>query len=155
MAMDDRFQNMMHTLAKGLKDHNQAIVVAPPGTGKTTRIPPYLLENSEKIAGQIIVLEPRRVAARASASYIASQMGERPGQTIGYELRLEKKISKTTRINFQTEGLFLRRLIADPELQGVSLLIFDEFHERSLNADLCLALALDIQLNTLLYKFQE
>lgn len=145
MSMVDPFQNLLRSLAQGLKTHNQAIVVAPPGTGKTTRIPPYLLEHRGESDGQIIVLEPRRVAARASASFIASQMGEAVGKRIGYELRLERKISKHTRINFQTEGLFLRRLIADPELEGISHLIFDEFHERSLNADLCLALALDIQ----------
>jgi len=145
MDMTASFQNMVHTLAKGLNTHNQAIVVAPPGTGKTTKIPSFLLESMAIDEGQIVVLEPRRVAARASASFIAKQKGEKPGGTIGYELRLDRKISRDTRINFQTEGLFLKRMIADPELSGVSVLIFDEFHERSLNADLCLALALDIQ----------
>ncbi|MGD8325349.1 MAG: ATP-dependent helicase HrpB [Sphingomonadales bacterium] len=143
--MNASFEQMLSDLCDGLKSHSQAIVVAPPGTGKTTRIPPRLIEQDWAQAGQVVVLEPRRVAARASADFIARSRGEKTGKVVGYELRLDRKISQATRINFQTEGLFLRRLIADPELDGVTAVVFDEFHERSLNADLCLALCLEIQ----------
>lgn len=125
----------------------RAVLAAPPGSGKTTVIPLALLEAPWLAGKKIVMLEPRRVAARASAARMASLLGEKSGETVGYQVRFERKIGAATRIEVITEGLLTRRLQADPELPGVGLVIFDEFHERSLDADLALALTLDAAAN--------
>jgi ATP-dependent helicase HrpB len=120
-----------------------AVIVAPPGAGKTTRVPLALLDAPWRGDGRIILLEPRRLAARAAARRMASALGEDVGGTVGYRVRLDARISKKTRIEVVTEGVFTRMILADPELAGVAAVLFDEFHERSLDGDLGLALALD------------
>ena len=116
---------------------------APPGAGKTTRVPLALLEIIPPEAGTIIMLEPRRIAAASAARYMAQTLGEPVGQTVGYTIRFERKVSSRTRIEVVTEGILTRRLQDDPGLSGVACVIFDEFHERSINADLGLALCLE------------
>jgi len=128
-----------------LASQNSAVLVAPPGAGKTTRVPLFLLEQDFCRTGKIIVLEPRRLAARAAAERMASMLGEQIGQTIGLRVRLQSKISHHTRIEIVTEGVFTRMILDDPALEGVAAVLFDEYHERSLDADLGLALALDAQ----------
>jgi ATP-dependent helicase HrpB len=130
-------------LAEALSRGTSAVLVAQPGAGKTTRVPLALLDASWRQDGKIIVLEPRRLAARAAARQMAKLLGEDVGQTVGYRVRMESKISGKTRIEVVTEGVFTRMLQDDPELTGVAAVLFDEFHERSLDADLGLALALD------------
>src|SRR6516162_654133 len=124
---------VLDELAHTLERHNAAVVVAPPGAGKTTRVPLALLDAPWARAKKIIVLEPRRIAARASAERMASTLGERAGETVGYRVRFGSKISRATRIEVVTEGIFSRRIIDDPELDGVAAVLFDEFHERSLD----------------------
>ncbi len=124
-----------------------AVLSAPPGTGKTTLLPLELLKYPPFNTGKIIMLEPRRAAARAAARRMAALLNEPPGQTIGWQVRHERQISDKTRLEIVTEGILVRRLQQDPELDGVSMVIFDEFHERSLNCDLSLALTLDVQEN--------
>jgi ATP-dependent helicase HrpB len=126
-----------------LRDGTRALLVAPPGAGKTTMVAPALLAEPWINGGQILLLVPRRLAARAAAEYIASQHGEQPGATFGYATRLDSKIGKATRVVAMTHGVFLARIQADPELQGVAAVLFDEVHERSLDNDLALAFALD------------
>lgn len=121
------------------------IVCAPPGAGKTTLIPLYLLDASWRGDGRIILLEPRRLAARAAASRMASLLDEDVGGTVGYRMRLDSKITSRTRIEVVTEGVFARMVLDDPELSGIAVVLFDEFHERSLDGDTGLALALDVQ----------
>ncbi len=121
------------------------MLAAPPGAGKTTRVPLVLLDASWREDRKIILLEPRRLAARAAASRMAATLGETVGETIGLRMRLESKISSKTRIEVVTEGVFARMILDDPELNGIACVLFDEFHERSLDADLGLALALDSQ----------
>lgn len=123
----------------------RAVLSAPPGAGKTTRVPLHLLGQAWRGDGKIILLEPRRLAARAAAGRMASLIGEQVGETVGYRMRLDNRISAATRIEVVTEGVFARMILDDPELTGVSVVIFDEFHERSLDADFGLALALDVQ----------
>ena len=130
-------------LREALERDPRAVLVAAPGAGKTTRVPLALLDARWRHDGKIILLEPRRLAARAAASFMARSIGEDVGQTVGYRVRLDAKVSKATRIEVVTEGVFTRMLLDDPELSGVAAVIFDEFHERSLDADLGLALALD------------
>ncbi|MGG7517867.1 ATP-dependent helicase HrpB [Allorhizobium undicola] len=132
-------------LAAVLREGNRAVVSAPPGAGKTTMIPLYLLEQAWIGRGRIILLEPRRLAARAAASRMADLLGERVGETVGYRMRLDNRISTKTRIEVVTEGVFARMILDDPELAGIACVLFDEFHERSLDADFGLALALDCQ----------
>lgn len=121
------------------------VLLAPPGAGKTTRVPPALL-NEPWLAGQrIVMLEPRRLAARAAARRMAAELGEEPGQTVGWRVRFDSKVGPDTRIEVVTEGILTRMLQDDPSLPGIGLVIFDEFHERSLHADLGLALALEAQ----------
>ena len=132
-------------LADALAAGNRAVVSAPPGAGKTTLIPLSLLDQPWRGDGRIILLEPRRLAARAAASRMASLLGEQVGQTVGYRMRLDNRISASTRIEVVTEGVFARMILEDPELSGISAVLFDEFHERSLDADFGLALALDCQ----------
>src|SRR5690349_3392157 len=124
---------------------NAAVLVAPPGAGKTTRVPLALLDAPWAQGKKIIMLEPRRIAARASAERMAHTLSERVGETIGYRVRFGSKVSRATRIEVVTEGIFSRQILADPELSGVAAVLFDEFHERSLDADLGLALARDAQ----------
>jgi ATP-dependent helicase HrpB len=136
---------VLDELARTLADHGAAVLVAPPGAGKTTRVPLALLDAPWIGNRKIIVLEPRRIAARASAERMAHTIGERVGETVGYRVRFGSKISRATRIEVVTEGIFSRQILDDPELSGVAAVLFDEFHERSLDADLGLALARDAQ----------
>ncbi len=136
---------VMPELLAALACQNCVILSAPPGSGKTTGIPPALLDVPWLAHKKILILEPRRLATRAAASRMASLRHEKVGETIGYRVRFDSKISQTTRIEVVTEGILTRRLQSDPELTGVGLVIFDEFHERSLHADLGLALCLDVQ----------
>ncbi|WP_407168117.1 ATP-dependent helicase HrpB [Bradyrhizobium sp. ORS 111] len=136
---------VLDELDRTLAGHNAAVLVAPPGAGKTTRVPLALLDASWAKGKKIIVLEPRRIAARASAERMAKTLGERAGETVGYRVRFGSKVSRTTRIEVVTEGIFSRQILDDPELNGVAAVLFDEFHERSLDADLGLALARDAQ----------
>ncbi|MFG1346246.1 ATP-dependent helicase HrpB [Xanthobacter autotrophicus DSM 431] len=122
-----------------------AVLVAPPGAGKTTRVPLALLGEPWVAGGKILVLEPRRLAARAAARRMAQTLGEGVGETVGFRTRLASEVSRRTRIEVVTEGIFTRMVLDDPELPGVAAVLFDEFHERSLDADLGLALALDTQ----------
>src|SRR5215475_6445853 len=122
-----------------------AVLVAPPGAGKTTTVPLALLGSAPMDRGRILMLEPRRLAARAAANRMASLIGEKVGRTVGFRTRLESAVSAATRIEVVTTGLLVRRLLGDPGLDGVSTVILDEIHERSLEADLALALCLDAQ----------
>ncbi len=132
-------------LCEALCSHNNLVLVAPPGAGKTTRVPLALLDARWREDKKIILLEPRRLAARAAAQRLASTLGEAVGGTVGLRMRLESKISAKTRIEVVTEGVFARMILDDAELPSVACVLFDEFHERSLDADLGLALALDAQ----------
>ena len=132
-------------LKAALAERNTAVLVAPPGAGKTTVVPLELLTESWLDGGKILVLEPRRLAARAAAERMAQTLGEPVGQTVGFRVRMQSKVSAATRIEVVTEGVFTRMILADPELAGTACVIFDEFHERSLDADLGLALARDAQ----------
>ncbi|MEH2489612.1 ATP-dependent helicase HrpB [Bradyrhizobium sp. AZCC 2230] len=136
---------VLDDLSRTLEAHNAAVLVAPPGAGKTTRVPLALLDAPWAKGKKIIVLEPRRIAARASADRMAKSLGERAGETVGYRVRFGSKISRATRIEVVTEGIFTRQILDDPELSGVAAVLFDEFHERSLDADMGLALARDAQ----------
>ena len=136
---------VLDELCSSLEDRSNAVLVAEPGAGKTTRVPLALLEASWRGDGRILVLEPRRLAARAAARRMASELGEAVGQTVGYRVRMDTKVSPRTRIEVVTEGVFTRMILDDPELSGVAAVLFDEFHERSLDGDLGLALALDVQ----------
>jgi ATP-dependent helicase HrpB len=136
---------VLDDLARVLAGNNAAVLVAPPGAGKTTRVPLALLDEPWIRNKKIIMLEPRRIAARASAERMAQTIGERVGETVGYRVRFGSKVSRATRIEVVTEGIFARQILDDPELSGVAAVLFDEFHERSLDADLGLALARDAQ----------
>ena len=131
-------------LIAALREHGGAVLQAPPGAGKTTIVPLEMLQAG-LTKGRILMLEPRRLAARAAAERMAQSLGETPGQTVGYRMRGEAKLSGVTRIEVVTEGILTRMLQSDPELSGVGAVIFDEFHERSLNADLGLALCIEIR----------
>ena len=132
-------------LKAALRLHPAVILQAPPGSGKTTRVPLALLDVIEPQQGRILMLEPRRIAAVSAARWMAKTIGEEIGQTLGYSIRFDSRISKQTRIEVMTEGILTRRILANPDLAGVAMVIFDEFHERSLQADLALALCLDIR----------
>ena len=134
---------VLPALRQALADRDEAVLEAPPGAGKTTRVPLALLGESWLAGQTILMLEPRRLAARAAAERLASELGEGVGETVGYRIRLDSKVGPNTRIEVVTEGILTRRLQEDPSLDGVGLLIFDEFHERSLEADLALALSLN------------
>jgi ATP-dependent helicase HrpB len=136
---------VLDDIARALAAGNAAVLVAPPGAGKTTRVPLALLDAPWLKGKKIIMLEPRRIAARASAERMAKTLGERVGETVGYRVRFGSKISRNTRIEVVTEGIFSRQILDDPELTGVAAVLFDEFHERSLDADMGLALARDAQ----------
>ncbi|MBI4923265.1 MAG: ATP-dependent helicase HrpB [Devosia nanyangense] len=158
LPIDAALPELLAALAAGPR----AVLVAPPGAGKTTRVPLALLDapwcgdgsrlaerptsgslGPERNGKRIIVLEPRRLAARAAARFMAKSIGEEVGKTVGYRVRLESKVTRATRIEVVTEGVFTRMILDDPELEGIAAVLFDEFHERSLDADLGLALALD------------
>ncbi|MDH0893293.1 MULTISPECIES: ATP-dependent helicase HrpB [unclassified Pseudomonas] len=130
-------------LRAALAERHEAVLKAPPGAGKTTRVPLALLDEPWLAGQRILMLEPRRLAARAAAERLASELGEKVGETVGYRIRLDSKVGPDTRIEVVTEGILARRLQDDPALEGVGLVIFDEFHERSLDADLALALTLN------------
>src|SRR5215210_3452690 len=131
-------------LTSARRQSNVAVLVAPPGAGKTTRVP-LVLAHEPWVRGKMLVLEPRRIAARAAADRMAKTLGERVGDTVGLRVRFGSKVSAKTRIEVVTEGVFTRLLLDDPELKGIVAVLFDEFHERSLDADLGLALARDAQ----------
>ena len=126
-----------------LRTHGAAVLVATPGAGKTTRVPLALLDEPWRGKQKILVLEPRRIAARAAAERMAATLGSRLGDDIGLRARLSSKTSARVGVEMVTEGVFTRMILDDPELKGVAAVLFDEFHERSLDADLGLALALD------------
>jgi ATP-dependent helicase HrpB len=132
-------------LTATLRRHNAAVLVAPPGAGKTTRVPLILAGEPWAEGRRILVLEPRRLAARAAAERMAKTLGEQVGDVVGVRVRFDSKVSRRTRIEVITEGVFTRQVLADPMLTGVAAVLFDEFHERSLDADLGLALARDVQ----------
>lgn len=134
---------VLPSLRQALATHPSAVLQAPPGAGKTTRVPLALLDAPWLKGRSIIILEPRRLAARAAAARMAALLGEQVGETVGYRIRFEAKVSRKTRIEVLTEGILTRRLQSDPALEGAGLVIFDEFHERHLHADLALALCLD------------
>ena len=136
-------QVLRDALTNALTDGNAAVVTAPTGSGKSTRVPVYLFEDCD-IRGRILVLQPRRLAARMLAERVARGFGESPGGTVGYQTRHERQVSADTRILFITEGLLLRFLLADPLLRGTGAVVFDEFHERSLDGDLGLAAVRDL-----------
>ncbi|HBO2588945.1 TPA: ATP-dependent helicase HrpB [Pseudomonas aeruginosa] len=134
---------VLPALRKALSDRDEVVLEAPPGAGKTTRVPLVLLSEPWLSGQTILMLEPRRLAARAAAERLASELGEKVGETVGYRIRLESKVGPETRIEVVTEGILTRRLQEDPALEGVGLVIMDEYHERSLDADLALALTLN------------
>ncbi len=141
LPIDAILADLQTTLAAGAC----AVLVAPPGAGKTTRVPLALLHEPWVRGRRILMLEPRRLAARAAAHRMAQTLGERVGETVGYRVRLKAEVSSRTRVEVVTEGVFTRMVLDDPELSGIAAVLFDEFHERSLDADLGLALALDSQ----------
>src|SRR5262249_38969418 len=130
-----------------LQRNRNAVVEAPPGAGKSTVVPIALLDQPWLRGGKLLMLEPRRLATRAVAMRMAATLGENVGDTVGYRMRLETRVSRRTRIEVVTEGVFTRMLQSDPALEGVGGGLFDEFHERSLHADTGLAFALDSQEN--------
>ena len=132
-------------LLAALENGGSAVLVAPPGAGKTTLVPLALLDAGWRQDGRILLLEPRRLAARAAARRMAAMLGEEPGETVGYSMRMESRVSARTRILVVTEGVLARMILDDAELPGVAAVLFDEFHERSLDGDFGLALALDVQ----------
>lgn len=131
------------SLRHAITEHDSVVLQAPPGAGKTTRVPLALLNEAWLDGQSILMLQPRRVAARAAAERMASELGEKVGETVGYRIRLESRVGPSTRIEVVTEGILARRLQDDPSLEGVGLVIFDEFHLRSLDSDLALALCLN------------
>jgi len=134
--------SLIPEIAAHLRTENNLAIVAEPGAGKTTRVPPALLALDD---GEVLVLEPRRLAARLAARYVAAELGEAVGATVGYQVRFEDVAGPTTRLRFLTEGVLTRRLLSDPELKRVSTVVLDEFHERHLEGDLALALLRRLQ----------
>ncbi|HEX5124219.1 MAG TPA: ATP-dependent helicase HrpB, partial [Rhodanobacteraceae bacterium] len=138
---------LLDPIRRSLDAHPRLVLEAPPGAGKTTQVPPALLDAAWLEGRRIVMLEPRRIAARAAAEFMAAQRGEDVGATVGYRIRLESRVSAATRIEVVTEGILTRMIQDDPELSGIGAILFDEFHERHLSGDLGAALALDIQAN--------
>lgn len=132
-------------LREALRTRQNAVLIAAPGAGKTTQVPLALLDEPWLAGKRIVMLEPRRLAARTAARYMAASLDEKAGETIGYRVKMDTKVGPTTRIEVITEGVLTRMLQNDPSLEGVGLVIFDEFHERNLHADLGLALCLQSQ----------
>jgi ATP-dependent helicase HrpB len=132
---------LLPAIVQSLRSHTTLVLEAPPGAGKTTRVPRALLEAGLAESGEIVVLEPRRLAARLAAQRVAGEMNERVGDSVGYQVRFEDVSGARTRIRFVTEGVLVRRMLSSPELNGVSVVILDEFHERHLQGDVALALA--------------
>lgn len=137
--------NILPDLLKSLEQNTTALLQAPPGAGKTTRVPLALLEAPWRDNRKILMLEPRRLAARSAARFMAGQLGEKPGQTVGYRTRLDTKVSGATQVEVVTEGILTRLIQNDPALEDYAAVVFDEFHERSLQADLGLALVRESQ----------
>lgn len=137
--------DILPRLKTTLEQNTTALLQAPPGAGKTTRVPLALLDAPWRNHRKILMLEPRRLAARSAARFMARQMGEKPGQTVGYRTRLDTRVSAATRIEVVTEGILTRLIQADPMLEDYAAILFDEFHERSLQADLGLALVRETQ----------
>ena len=138
-------EDVLPRLLETFKQTNNVVLSAPTGAGKTTQVPIALLASGWMAEKKLIMLEPRRLAARRAAEYMAAQLGESVGQTVGYRIRGEAIVSRETRIEVVTEGVLTRLLQRDPELPNVAVIIFDEFHERSIHADLGLAFTLDVQ----------
>ena len=136
-------EETIRRISAALSANRDVVLVAPPGSGKTTRVPPALLDEPWLEGKKIVMLEPRRIAARACAGFIARSLGEDVGGTVGYQVRLERKVSSRTRLEIVTEGLLAQRLLSDPELSDTGLVVFDEIHERSLQCDLAFAMALE------------
>ncbi|MEM9663391.1 MAG: ATP-dependent helicase HrpB [Bacteroidota bacterium] len=136
-------EEVLPQVQAALSEHGHAVLQAPPGAGKTTRVPLALLEAPWRAGQRLLVLEPRRLATRAAAQRMAQLLGEPVGETVGYRMRLDQRVGPRTRIEVVTEGVLTRMLQSDPALEGVGLVVFDEFHERSLQADLGLALCLE------------
>ena len=132
-------------IGKRLQSDVNLVIVAEPGAGKTTRVPSFLLDASD-LKGRILVLQPRRVAVRSTARRVAKERQVNLGELVGYRVRFERHISDRTRLEFVTEGLFLRELQRNPFLDGIAAVVFDEFHERSLNSDLTIAMCREVQL---------
>ncbi len=136
---------VLPALGAALKRSRRVVLVAPPGSGKTTLVAPWLLDSGLVPRGEIVVLQPRRVAARSVARFMAEMRGERVGETVGFQVRFEQEVSARTRIRVVTEGILTARLQASPDLAGVAAVVLDEFHERSIHADLALALLKEVQ----------
>ncbi len=139
--------NVLSAVKAAVIENPSVVLHAPPGAGKTTRVPLALLDMMSREDGRIVMLEPRRIAAVSAARWMAYLLGEEVGRRVGYSIRFDSKVSAATRIEVVTEGIFTRRIQADPSLEGIAMVIFDEFHERSLHADLALALCLDVRVN--------
>lgn len=135
--------SVMPEIVAAVRDTPVVLLGAPPGSGKTTRVPPALLALFPR--GEIVVLEPRRLAARAAATRVAEELGQQIGGTVGFQVRGDRQVSKETRIRFVTEGVLVRRLVQDPFLDGVAVVVLDEFHERHLEGDLALAMLREVQ----------
>ena len=138
-------ETILPQIRDSLERNRDVVLRAPPGSGKTTCVPSALLDAPFLMGKKILMLEPRRLAARSCAAYIARKLGENVGETVGFQVRLERKVSARTRLEIVTEGLLAQRLVSDPELADVGLLVFDEFHERSLSCDLGFAMAVDVR----------
>mgnify|MGYP005838111987 CR=1 FL=1 len=141
LPVADIFADLIALLAS----NNKVLLSAPPGAGKSTYLPLLLLQHADFADKQLLMLEPRRLAAKNIAAYLSAQLGEEVGQTVGYQIRQEHKHGKQTRLLIVTEGVLTRKLQQDPELSSVDVLLFDEFHQRSVHADLALALCLEVQ----------
>ena len=143
--MDYPVLDILSDLRKALEKQPIVILQAPPGAGKSTILPIHLLDEKWLEGNKIVMLEPRRLAARAVAMRMASLKNEDPGETVGYSVRFESRTSSRTQLHVVTEGILTRMIQSDNSLDGVGMIIFDEFHERSLQADLALALSLQVQ----------
>jgi HrpA-like RNA helicase len=138
-------EDVIPQIVAELRERTRLVISAPPGAGKTTRVPLTLLDEDWRGDRRLILVEPRRIAARAAAERMAATLGEKVGQTIGIRSRLDVRVSNATRIEVVTEGVFSRMVLSDPGLDGIAAVLFDEFHERSLDADEGLAFAMDAQ----------